>query len=202
MKRMPAFCALFFHRRAKQWGLASDSIPSIFGSEKGLKELAGIYTVCTLKNRKGIEYYLRSQEKWDPYMAIEWDNLVSSFILKLRATIEREPSRTQSLLENQFCRQPLKMPKLHCIAVHCMQLVESHVYLGAFTEQSFEHFQHTSSNFRQKRAQNKCGGGQILDDLQYSWMYSSPLLRKACADVEKRRSVLSRTIRKHKFPFE
>ena len=202
MRRMPSFCALFFHRRAAEWGIVTDSVPSTLGLERGLKELAGMYTGSMLKNKKGIEFYLRTQQIWNAGMVTEYDFLVSRFIVKLREAIGREPSRGKVLRESQLWRQPLKMPKLHCMAVHCIQFVESHGFLGAFAEQSFEHFQQTSGKMRMKRAGNKCSGGQICDDMQYSWLHSSPLLRKACSDAEERRSVVSNTIRKRKFPFE
>ena len=177
-------------------------MPSVSGLEKSLKELAGIYTGSRLNSKTGVEFYLSCQRKWDASMAIEWDNLVARFILKLKETIGREPLKGRNQSESRIWRQPLKMSKLHCIAAHCMQSVESHGYLGAFSEQSFEHYQQTSSKLRQKHAHNKCAGSQICDDLQYSWIHSSPLLRKFCSDAEERRSAVSRVIRKRKFPFE
>ena len=96
-------------------------------------------------------------------------------------------------------RQPLKMPKLHCMAVHCLQFAWSHGYLGALSEQSFEHFQQVSSKLRRNHAHNQCSGGQICDDIQFSWIHSSPMLRKACFEAEERRFMGSKAIKKRKF---
>ena len=151
MKRMRAFCLLFFHRSAGTWGTVRSAIPSTTGLERDLIELSDIYTGSRFKDGNGLEFYLRSQKKWTAHTVLKWENIVDLFIQKLRKTIGR--SRVCSgigRLEHERWREPLLMPKLHSLAIHCSQFVWSHGYLGIFSEEVFEHFQQESGRIFSK----------------------------------------------------
>ena len=164
-----------------------------------LKNIASIYTGTKFRDGRGIEYFLRTQQKWKSRMLVEWDSRISMFIIELRSAIGREPLKGKPTTESQMWRQPLKMPKLHCLAAHCTQFVLEYGYLGAFTEQLFEHLQQVSRKIRESKSHSKCAGAHICDDLQYAWISSSPLLLKAWQDAEVRRASISKSIKKRKF---
>ena len=198
MRRMHAFCSLFFHRRAQNWGLVTEAIPSTHNLEFSLKNVAMLYSGSGPEDRKGVEFYLRTQEKWTAKMVTDWDALSGRFFNVLRDAIGREPVHGRVLEECEQWRQPLKMPKLHCLLTHCIQFVMAHGYLGALSEQSFEHFQQVSAKTRRDHAPNQCLGGQIFEDIQYAWISSSPLLQQACFEAEIRRASNSKAIKKEK----
>ena len=125
---------------------------------------------------------------------------IQKLLFKYRKAIGRPRSKSKlGITERQKWLQPLMMPKLHCLAHHCTQFVWHHGHLGAFSEESFEHFQQVSGLRRRTKTHNKSEGAQISDDLQYSWIAGSPKLQKACQDAEERRMKLGAPIRKRRF---
>ena len=133
----------------------------------------------------------------------DWETLSTRFILKLRHSIGRNRRVGAITGDIDRWRQPLDMPKLHCIAVRCSKFVWTHGYLGAFSEESFEHFQKVSGNIGASKAHNKCSGAQICDDMQYAWVTASPILLQDCHAAEKRRGTTSTAKKKFKFtPYE
>ena len=95
MSRMPAFCALFFHRRAKNWGLVTDAVPSVRNLESKLKDVASIYTGKRYEDEKGLEFYLRTHQKWNARMITKWDTIVVQFIRALRNAIGESHCQAQ-----------------------------------------------------------------------------------------------------------
>ena len=200
MSNMNIFCAFFFHRSAFGWGKVTDAVKSSRGLETSLKRLSSLYTGKGRLSGRGVDFFLRYQEKWSAAMISEWDALSYEFVQTLRKAIGRERGRNSGLLsEKQRWLQPLEMPKLHTLTTHCIQFIYHHGYLGAFSEEAFEHFQQVSLRSRLDRTHNKGLGSQICEDLQYSWISGSVTLRQACAEAEDNRASSTRSIRKRKF---
>ena len=63
----------------------------------------------------------------------------------------------------------------------------------------FEHMQQVSGKVRSTKTHNRAEGDQIVEDLQYMWINSSPALMKACEEAERERIENGGNIRKRKF---
>ena len=82
---------------------------------------------------------------WDSRMVTEWENIANDFVTTLQSIIGRKRSNNSHFtLEQNQCRQPLQMPKLYSLTTHCTQFAYNYGYLGAFSEQVFEHHQQVS----------------------------------------------------------
>ena len=66
---------VFFRRNVGEWGKVTDPIPSTRRLEIGLKVLAGMYTGSSRVEKRGVDFYLRSQRKWTASMVAAWGNL-------------------------------------------------------------------------------------------------------------------------------
>ena len=117
------------------------------------------------------------QDLWTDTMIADFETLIAHFVTTLRKSIGRTRSKSRAeKQENEESRQPLFKTKLHTPLNHCTIIVRHYGSLGMFSEEAFEHFQQVSNTTRTIRAYNKPSAAQILEDLQYSLLLSSPFI--------------------------
>lgn len=81
---------------------------------------------------------------------------------------------------------PVAMPKQHVLISHVTQFVRSYGFWGIFSEESFGYFLSVSRFTRQRHSRNKSLVAQIVDDLCYSWLLLSPLVKQQIDNSDKR----------------
>ena len=138
MRKMNTFIALFFCRKAESWGEVTEAIPSTLRLKRDLQVISGLYTGSSRPNRRGIEFYLKTKQKWTAGMLSDWEILVRDFVQIYRSAIGRKRANPNAICtERERWLQPLFMPKLHTLSVHCTEFIMQHDYLGAYSEESF-----------------------------------------------------------------
>jgi len=120
-------------------------------------------------------YYLSTSKEWDQLDIDAFDNITERFLAEIKRSLWRPP-RVET--PEEPWRRPWIMPKLHSLIVHVKEVVEIYGFFGVFSEEGMEHMQQISKRVRNLHSPNKSLGAQIVDDLQYTAVLSSPRTKK------------------------
>jgi len=122
-----------------------------------------------------MKYFLASTEKWDQNTSQAFTEVTNEFTAEIKRTFWR-PRASKEAVEQmeEPWRKPYLMPKFHAWTAHVKETAEYYGYYGVFSEEGFEHMQRESKRLRNQHSNNKNLGIQIVDDLQYSAVSTSP----------------------------
>jgi len=194
MQKMDEFCENYFDAELPGGGFIADSILNISNLKYGLIRLSKIWS--GIGDQTGLQFYLSTSKKWDESDLTSFDALVTEYISEIKRSLWRAPATEH--IEEPW-RKPWIMPKLHATAVHIKQVVKFYGFYGVFSEEGMEHMQQVSGRLRKLHSPNKCLGGQIIDDMQYNAVLSSPHTRLLRKNAEKRCLENGRPIKKLRF---
>lgn len=181
MKKMDVLCELFFKEDIYSCGNSFQLHPFLINTCSALKVLGKLYTGKDKDDKTGLAYFFSSQSIWSVDDLDLFNIAVHRFIRKFKEFLVRDagPRSLLSSDDEYDVRVPAKMPKLHTLVTHAAQFAENVGYWGLFSEECFEHFQQISLAIRNRHCQNRCLGGQIVDDITYSWILCSPEAKAA-----------------------
>ena len=84
-----------------------------------------------------------------------------------------------------FWRVPMRMPKLHVFVAHVENFVRDVGCWVLQREEGFEHYYSVCMKLRSAHSSNLCTGGQILNNLQHSWLESLPEVAVLQAEAQR-----------------
>jgi len=200
MKHLRKFCTSFFSTRFLDCPKLIDEIPSVQKMMDGLLEIADLWN--GQGENIGMCHLLNFQGKWPPYYHATWKTLSRKFVEKLTETIGRPPKSSPGYndnAENIRIRTPLRLPKLHALAVHGGEVAEQWGGIGYLMEQSLEHFHKYSNKIRATFSANQCQGQQIIENMRQTWVKSSSELMRTQKEAEDIRISQGVTIKKRRF---
>jgi len=194
MAEMELFCELYFDSELPCGGLVSDTLPNVINLKCALLRLSSIFNGNATE--KGLLHFLCSSKKWNSEDLQSFETIVEKYMKEIKRSFWR-PAGVANLEEPW--RRPWLMPKLHSLIVHVKEVVMFHGYYGAFTEEGMEHMQQVSKRLRQQHAPNKSLGAQIVDDLQYNAVLSSPTAKSLRREAEELCVESIRPLKKRRF---
>lgn len=194
MKEMVPFCHIFFGTELPSGGLVSDSMPNVVNLKNGLIRISTIFN--GFDGNPGLRFYLSSPKKWEAQDIAAFDVLQNGFVAEIKRTFWRRPGTFH--VEEPW-RRPWLMPKLHSLVAHVKPVVKMYGYFGAFSEEGMEKMQQVSKRVRNLHSPNKSLGAQIVDDLQYNAVLSSPVVKQYRREGEARCFDIGRPLRKKRF---
>jgi len=198
MRKIDVFISEFFGKSIPDYGMLSDVIPNTENLKHGLVRLSAVY--IGTKEKKGLNYYLSTPSKWDSTMLTNFESCGKEFLFELRRTFwRRREKRAEVANSEEPWRKPFLMVKLHCLIVHVTEVVKKYGYYAVFSEEGFELLQQSSKRIRKNHSPNKSLGAQIVDDLQYSGVSSSPKVINLRRSAEQHCIDNGRPIKKPRF---
>jgi len=194
MNEMKLFCESYFDTELPCGGQIADSIPNILNLKYGLLRISTIFNGT--ENQPGLRYYLSTPKKWDDIDILNFENTVSEYIKEIKRSLWRVPG---TISKEEPWRKPWIMPKLHALVVHVKDVVEKYGYYGIFSEEGMEHVQQVSKATRNLHSPNKSLGAQIVDDMQYNAVLSSPRAKTLRRTAEQRCIENGRPVKKVRY---
>lgn len=173
MRKMDEFCDKYFHTRLSDGSLVADTIPNVMNLKHGLVRVASIYNGN--ENQNGLNYYLSSSARWDHNTAHSFESVINLYTAEIRRSFWRPRKKLYETEEvEEPWRRPFLMPKYHALISHVKDIAIYYGYYGVFSEECFENMQRESKRLRYQHSMNKSLGAQLVDNLQYSAVSSSP----------------------------
>lgn len=164
--------------------------------ESELKYLGILYNGSDERPEDGLALYIASQKNWTGELLERFVRTSTEFVTIVIQCIWRPPETTKEL-KNQVKSikysdperyerlVPLEKPKLHNFVAHVPDFIIMYGLWGAFSEESFEHFQGVSLRTRRRHSRNKPLGVQIVDDMYFLWFLCSPLAHRFRQEAKK-----------------